>query len=112
MTLIVSVNKELWTGTVPVNKELLTGTVPVNKELLTGRVPVNNLFLNNIIMSLWLNHNYQFLRCHSHPLDTFFGDKIYVSILASASNSFLCVLLNSHFFSNSRTQISFSSLFS
>ena len=56
LTLIVSPNKELWTGTVPVNKELLTGTVPVNKdllagtvpvnkELLTGRVPVNNLFL-------------------------------------------------------------------
>ena len=55
LTLIVSVNKELWTRTVPVNKELLTGTVPVNKELvtvtvqvnnelLTGMVPVNNLF--------------------------------------------------------------------
>ena len=45
LTLIVSVNKELWTGTVPVNKELLTGTVPVNKELLTGRVPVNKELL-------------------------------------------------------------------
>ena len=56
LTLIVSPNKELWTGTVPVNKELLigtvpvnkdllAGTVPVNKELLTERVPVNNLFL-------------------------------------------------------------------
>ena len=44
LTLIVSPNKELWTGTVPVNKELLTGTVPVNKELLAGTVPVNNLF--------------------------------------------------------------------
>ena len=39
LTLIVSVNKELWTGTVPVNKELLTATVPVNKDLLAGTVP-------------------------------------------------------------------------